>query len=376
MGVFDGSREEKSKEFRKYDLIRIRDGYYYVKSQTTNREYVVFLSKIGSHDTWECNCPDHMYRRKHCKHIRAIENLTNQQNQNREIHKVVLYPRKDVLCKYCDSENIVKDGKRRNKYGDLQKWFCRDCSKYFTKNPGFDKMKNDPKNITLSMQLYFSGESLRRTSKTLEHIGVNVSHQTVYNWIKKYTELMMPFLTTIIPQVGDAWRADEVFIKVRGQLKYLFSLMDDETRFWIAQEVADRKEGHDARWLFRKGKMITQTRPKVLFTDGLHFYSKGYKKEFWAVNRENRTLHIRHIHMANDRNNNKMERLNGEFRDREKVVRGIKKEDTAIIDGYQIYHNYVRPHMGLDGKTPAEACGIDVQGENKWKTLIQNASRR
>ncbi len=53
---------------------------------------------------------------------------------------------------------------------------------------------------------------------------------------------------------------------------------------------------------------------------------------------------------------NKMERLNDEFRDRAKVVRGIKKEDTVIIDGYQIYHNYVRPPMRLDGKTPAEAC--------------------
>ncbi len=58
----------------------------------------------------------------------------------------------------------------------------------------------------------------------------------------------------------------------------------------------------------------------------------------------------------------------------EKIVRGIKKEDTAIIDGYQIYHNYVKPHMSLDGKTPAEACGIDVKGNNKWITLIQNAS--
>ncbi len=32
--------------------------------------------------------------------------------------------------------------------------------------------------------------------------------------------------------------------------------------------------------------------------------------------------------------------------------------------------------MGLDGKTPAEACGITIQGEDKWKTLIQNASRK
>jgi hypothetical protein len=41
----------------------------------------------------------------------------------------------------------------------------------------------------------------------------------------------------------------------------------------------------------------------------------------------------------------------------------------------QIYHNYVRPHEALDGKTRAEVAGIKVQGENKWLTLIQNASK-
>lgn len=71
-----------------------------------------------------------------------------------------------------------------------------------------------------------------------------------------------------------------------------------------------------------------------------------------------------------------MERLNGEFRDREKVVRGLKKVESPLLSGYQIYHNYVRPHMGLDGKTPAEVCGIEIQGDNKWKTLIQNAKRQ
>ena len=71
-----------------------------------------------------------------------------------------------------------------------------------------------------------------------------------------------------------------------------------------------------------------------------------------------------------------MERLNGEFRDREKVMRGVKKMDSVIFDGSQIYHNYVRPHMGLDGKTPSEACGITIQGDNKWITVIQNASRK
>lgn len=68
-----------------------------------------------------------------------------------------------------------------------------------------------------------------------------------------------------------------------------------------------------------------------------------------------------------------MERLNGEIRDREKVMRGIKKPDSVMFDGYQMYHNYLRPHMGLEGKTPAEKCGIKINGENKWITLIQNA---
>jgi len=56
-------------------------------------------------------------------------------------------------------------------------------------------------------------------------------------------------------------------------------------------------------------------------------------------------------------------------------MRGLKDEPTArtIIDGFRIYYNFIRPHMALNGKTPAEACGIEVKGENKWVTLIQNA---
>jgi len=57
-------------------------------------------------------------------------------------------------------------------------------------------------------------------------------------------------------------------------------------------------------------------------------------------------------------------------------MRGLKTNDTPILTGYQIFHNYIRPHDGLDGKTPAEACGIKVEGEKKWKTLIQNASKK
>jgi hypothetical protein len=69
-----------------------------------------------------------------------------------------------------------------------------------------------------------------------------------------------------------------------------------------------------------------------------------------------------------------MERFNGEVRDREKVMRGLKRHDTKILTGYQIFHNYIRQHEGLDSKTPAEVSGIKVEGKNKGITLIQNSS--
>ena len=68
--------------------------------------------------------------------------------------------------------------------------------------------------------------------------------------------------------------------------------------------------------------------------------------------------------------------LNGEIRDREKVMRGLERKDSPLLTGNQLFHNYIRPHMGLKGKTPAEVAGIRVDGLDKWLTIIQNASKR
>jgi putative transposase len=68
--------------------------------------------------------------------------------------------------------------------------------------------------------------------------------------------------------------------------------------------------------------------------------------------------------------------MNGEVRDREKVMRSLKKVDSPILTGYQMFHNYMRPHQALNGKTPAEMCGIEIGGDNKWKTIIENAKNQ
>jgi transposase-like protein len=226
------------------------------------------------------------------------------------------------------------------------------------------------------MQLYFTGESLRNVQKLLVLRGVNVSYVTVYRWIKKYTTLMEKYLKQIRPEVSNTWRADELFLKVHGNMKYLYALMDDQTRFWIAQEVADTKNTADLRPLFRAGKEIAGKEPKTLITDGAQNFHEAFMEEWWTSKLATRPEHIRDIRFDGQVHNNKMERMNGELRDREKIVRGVKKSDSPLITGLQIYHNYVRPHMGLKGKTPAEAAGVQIRGKDKWLTLIQNASLR
>jgi transposase-like protein len=158
-------------------------------------------------------------------------------------------------------------------------------------------------------------------------------------------------------------------------MKYLYALMDDETRFWIAKEVADTKYHAEVHDLFKQGRHVAGKAPHRIITDGAPNFHAGIEREFWRERKALMITHDRDIRFGGQIHNNKMERMNGEIRDREKVVRGVKKPDSPLLAGYQIYHNYVRPHMALEGRTPADLAGITVLGQDKWLTLIQAASR-
>ena len=359
------TREERGQTIAQAQnqIHRIDEAFYTVHSQSKNGEYAVTMVD----QEWICECPDNKYRHVKCKHIYAVE---FSQCIKEQVKKSVVIEEVEISdCVFCHSSHIKKMGIRHNKSGDIQRFLCLDCGKSYSVNIGFERMKHNPKAITTAMQLYFSGESLRNTMKSLRLLGVEVSHKTVFNWIKKYTNLMRNYVETLTPNVSDTWRADEIYLKVKGNMKYLFSMMDDETRFWIAQEVGETKDKHDARQLFIRARRLMAKQPKSIITDGLQTYSVASNQIFPKAN------HVRHIRLQGD-HNNKMERMNGEIRDREKTMRGLKKKRTPILKGYQIFHNYIRPHMALDGKTPSEACGIKVEGENKWLTLIQNASKK
>jgi putative transposase len=370
--VFDYRAMKGESIAREFGWVRrVEETLYKVHSQRLDKEYEVRQTETG----WVCSCPDSTFRLLKCKHIFAVEiSWTLRQKVEQS---VVIQPIAVAECLFCHSANLRKFGVRKNRSGNIQRFLCADCRRTFSINLGFEGMKSSPQVITQAMQLYFTGESLRNVQKFLRFQGVNVSHVAIYGWIRKYVRLMEGYLSQITPQVSDTWRADELYVKVKGNMKYLFAMMDDQTRFWIAQQISDTKYTADVRPLFAEGKRVAGKRPLTLITDGGHHFITPVRTEFYErkAKRETWTKHIRDIRMDGTVHNNKMERLNGEVRDREKTFRGLKREDTPILKGYQIFHNFVRPHEALNGQTPADRCGIKVEGENKWLTLIQNASR-
>ena len=73
---------------------------------------------------------------------------------------------------------------------------------------------------------------------------------------------VQPHLTDrITPKVSDTWRADELYMKFKGNMKNVFALMDDETRFWLASEIADSKYVSDVRKLLVDGRELAGKRP-------------------------------------------------------------------------------------------------------------------
>jgi transposase-like protein len=113
----------------------------------------------------------------------------------------------------------------------------------------------------------------------------------------------------------------------------------------------------------------------AIVTDGLRTYHEAISKEFFTL-KGPRTEHVRIPNIRDRSNNNMVERLRGTIRQRNKVMRGLDDEATAqtIMDGLRIYHNFLRPHSALNGKTPAQKANIESD-EATWSTLIKKASQ-
>ncbi len=340
----------------------ISPDHYLIKSQSREESYEVRDFGIG----WMCSCPDHIHTGAVCKHIQAVQWHTGA--------RCIIRPHDHTRCKFCDSTNIIKKGMR----GRKQQYGCKTCGKRFIQNLGFEYKHAMPDHVCMAVDLFFGGLSSRKVARSMEQKGLRISHITVQNWGAAYSKLMESYMNTVRPQVGERWRTDELHLKIKGKKRYLFAMLDSDTRYWIAKMVAEHKGNDDVRPMFRQARNITGMVPRTLISDGAANFHNAWKSEYKSKNfLYKETEHVNEIALDGIHHNNQMESFNGNtVRYRESATRGIKKDDSAIISGLQAYHNCVRPHLGLPyNQTPAEAAGIHIEGEDKWFTLIQAAAK-
>ena len=263
-----------------------------------------------------------------------------------------------------------------------QNYMCKDCGRKFVDNQYFENLKVNPKIICLTLDLYFKGVSLRKISNHLKQFhNIDVYHTTILRWIEHYIEIMDNYVSQFKPKLGSVWQVDEMMVDIQGEWFYLWNVMDEFTRFHLASVISKERKIKDARKAFQYAKKRSHgDRPRCIITDGLQTYKKAINKEFHTVKKE--TIHIGNVgikgkHFRNTKfDNNMVERLHGTVRDRNKTQRGLKSEETMFVKGHQLYYNFIRPHQGLNGYTPAHFANIYLSlGENKWENLFNQAMK-
>lgn len=360
-------------------IIRINATHYKVRSQ----------SKLGSYDVrrnglvWTCSCPDSTCHNVICKHIYAVQFSLRIRQQVR-ISNPIFYEGEEVTCPKCLSVHFKKDGKRYTKFGKVQRFRCLNCHYKFSYREGFDRMKQDPKVITLCMDLHFKGVSLRQISDHLKQFyGIKVWQSTIYYWIKRYVKLMKKYVTQFTPNVGGVWHVDETMVNVRGSkmgkghYDWLWNLMDSETRFILASQIHKTRYTNDARDVLQSARKRAMRLPAILVSDSLKAYERAYRKEI-KHGAYPQPEHVKVSPIKEGMQNMPIERWHGTLKDRTKAMRGMHKSNTAqnFADGFVLYYDFIRDHSSL-GMTPAQKANIDLRLDgNRWLELIKIASQK
>jgi transposase-like protein len=182
---------------------------------------------------------------------------------------------------------------------------------------------------------------------------------------------------------------DEQVIQVGKDNVWCWNALDNKTRFLLAQQLTKTRTTNDARHIIQKAKGVISQRPKEIATDKGKFYIRAVRKEFGGEGgRGRRHLNIARTqdlqrkssdHLTTKMDNQVIERYHGTFRERDKVIRGLKSDETAEVymENWKTYYNFIKPHMTFEGLTPAQMAGLNVSQErNRWLGLIKASQVR
>ncbi|MEA2726894.1 MAG: putative transposase [Acetobacteraceae bacterium] len=173
--------------------------------------------------------------------------------------------------------------------------------------------------------------SLRDVELLLAEHGIIVSHETIRRWCQKFGASFASKTRRQRPRPGDKWHLDEVFIRIQGELHYLWRAVDqnDAVLDILVQKKRDVKA---AKRFFKRLLRDLQYVPRVIVTDKLRSY--GAAKRELLPNIEHRQS--RYL-------NNRAENSHRPTRRRERQMQRFKSSREAQV--FLFAHSFIYGHF-------------------------------
>jgi putative transposase len=119
--------------------------------------------------------------------------------------------------------------------------------------------------------------SFRDVELILAERGISVSHESIRQWCLTFGCEFACKLRRRRPKPGDTWHLDEVFLKINGELHYLWRAVDQHGVV-LDILVQDRRNATAAKRFFKRLLAGLQYKPKRLVTDGLRSYGVAQRE--------------------------------------------------------------------------------------------------
>ena len=147
------------------------------------------------------------------------------------------------------------------------------------KNP-FKYFKTSPEVIRLAVMMYIRYPlSLRQVEDILFERGIDICHETVRLWWNRFGPMFAAEIRKrrIYHRSYSQWRwhLDEVFIRINGEMHYLWRAVDHEGE--VLEVFATKRRDRRAALKFLKRTMKRYGRPRAIVADRRRSYGAAMK---------------------------------------------------------------------------------------------------
>jgi putative transposase len=179
--------------------------------------------------------------------------------------------------------------------------------------------------------------SLRNVELIPAERGIVVTHESIRQWCRRFGADFARQLQKRRPQPGDTWHMDEVFIRIRGEVHYLWRAVDQHG-IVLDIPVQERRNATAAKRFFKRLLAGLRYKPNRIVTDGLRSYGVAHREILPDVgHRTSRYL------------NNRAENSHRPTRRRERQMQRFKSPEQAqcFLSAHAVIYGHFRPRRHL-----------------------------